>query len=181
MRKLILVIFAFLVYTNALNAQENTFYNRDIGVGMGVNYGGFGTSVAYAFTPYISIEGNLGYNLLDIVGGGALNIHLVPKNNKKFYCLTLKGMYGYNAGIITSKEIELTGNSGKSFYGISFGLINEFRFGSKKDIGINIGIIIPIRSAKFTNSYNGFTESGYDLSTAFPVLLSIGLHVEDAR
>ncbi|MBU8892347.1 MAG: hypothetical protein KOO66_06180 [Bacteroidales bacterium] len=172
MRKLILVILTFLIYTNTLNAQENTFNNIDLGLGTGINYGGFGMSLTYVFTPILSIEGHCGYNFVDIVGGGALNIHLVPKNKTKFYSLTWKSMYGYNA-IMKNEHGKL-----ESFYGVNFGLINEFRFGSKKKNGINIGIIVPLRSEDFKNTYEDMVDSGHEMSDGSPVLISIGFHIE---
>ena len=182
MRKLILIIVAFVIYTNTLKAQDSTLNYVDTGLGMGLNYGGFGCSIAFAITPYMSIEGNCGFNLLDLVGGGALNIYIIPKNNTKFYSLAIKGMYGYNAALIrTYNNFGMESRAGESFYGFSFGLINEFRFGRKKSNGINIGIIRPLRTEEFDKSYNDMVDSGYEMTSTYPILVSIGFHVEFKR
>ncbi len=84
--------------------------------------------------------------------------------------------------LIGNNDIKFTGNWGETFYGFSFGLFNEFRFGHKRKNGINLGIILPIRSEEFNKRYDELVESEYyEVSTVFPVLVSIGFHVEFKR
>ena len=174
MKKIILIVFIAFLFTGLLKAQDRTFNHFDIGVGMGINYGGFGWSVAFAPIPFVSIEGNCGYNMVEPVGGGAINVYIIPKDNAKTYSMAVKSMYGYNAVLLTvDGDME-----SKSFYGLSFGLSNELRFGSRKRSGINLDLIIPIRSSDVGDYYDELVDYGYEMSSLFPVAISIGYHFE---
>jgi len=169
----IILLFALLL-TVGLKAQNDTYKHLDFGIGRGLNYGGFGMSLAFAPAQIVSIEGNMGYNLSKAVMGGALNIHLIPKNLSKTYGLAIKTMYGYNAVLIT-----LDGDKDdRTFYGLSFGLSNELRFGSRKRSGINIDLIIPVRSDAVEEYHNELVDYGYDMSELAPIAFSIGYHIE---
>jgi len=169
----IILLFALFI-SIGVKAQNDTYKHLDFGLGMGLNYGGFGMSLAFAPAPIVSIEGNMGYNLSKAVMGGALNIHVVPKNLSKTYGLAIKTMYGYNAVLIT----ENGGMDDKTFYGLSFGLSNELRFGSRKRSGINIDLIVPIRSDEVEEYRNELIDYGYDMGVLTPITISIGYHIE---
>lgn len=174
MKKRILVLFNALLFTGILNAQNSTFNHFDFGVGMGANYGGFGFSMAFAPVPIVSIEGCFGYNLADPNVGGAINLHIIPKDNTKTYGLALKSMYGYNAVLVTT----FGDMDSKSFYGLSFGLSNELRFGSSKKSGINVDLLIPLRSGEVDKYYDELIDYGYEMTPLLPFSISIGYHIE---
>lgn len=173
MKKLILVLFTTLLFTGLLKAQDRTFYHFDIATGIGINYGGLGYSIAFAPIPYVSIEGNFGYNLVEPVLGAAINVYVIPKNNTKTYSLAVKTIYGYNAAVIVED-----GDLSKSFNGLSFGLSNEIRFGSRKKFGMNLDLIIPLRSSAVGEYFDELAASGYETTDLFPIAISLGLHFE---
>ncbi len=174
MKRIILVLFTALLFTGVLKAQDRTFNKFDIGMGMGINYGGLGYTMAFAPIPYISIEGSFGYNLVEPVVGGAINVYVIPKDNTKLYSLAVKSMYGYNAAILVADgDLE-----SKSFYGFSFGLSNEIRFGKRKRIGINLDLIIPLRSNEVDEYCDELAASGYETADLFPIGMSLGFHFE---
>lgn len=174
MRKLILVLCTALLCTGLLKAQDRTFNHFDIGMGMGINYGGLGWSFAYAPIPFVSIEGNFGYNIVEPVAGGAINVYIIPKDNTKTYSLAVKSIYGYNAVLkVVGGDLE-----SKSFYGLSFGLSNEIRFGSRKRSGINLDLIVPIRSSEVGEYYDELVDYGYEMTELFPIAMSLGYHFE---
>jgi len=174
MRIITIILLFTLSISVGVKAQNDTYKHLDFGIGRGLNYGGFGMSLAFAPAPIISIEGNVGYNLSKAVMGGALNIHVIPKNLSKTYSLAIKSMYGYNAVLIT-----IDGDKDdRTFYGLSFGLSNELRFGSRKRSGINVDLIIPIRSDAVDEYRNELIDYGYDMSGLAPITISIGYHIE---
>ncbi|MFC2152066.1 hypothetical protein ACFLSE_06010 [Bacteroidota bacterium] len=173
MRKFTLALLVILFATH-LNAQEKSFNNFDFGAGMGLNYGGFGFNLSVAPIPFISLEGFLGYNFLEPNVGGAVNIHVIPKNNTKTYNLALKSMYGYNTVLIT-----LDGDmDSKTFYGLSFGISNKLRFGSRKRSGLDLDLLIPIRSKEATDYYDELVDNDYEMTPLSPIAISIGYHFE---
>ena len=88
--------------------------------------------------------------------------------------MAVKTMYGYNAAINVSNG----GLESKSFYGLSFGLSNELRFGSRKKSGINLDVIIPIRSSDVDDYINELEDAGYGVTALLPIGISIGYHFE---
>ena len=56
-----LLIFVILVSAFHANAQERS--KASIGFGMGIDFGGFGTRIAYSPAKWVDIFGAVGYNL----------------------------------------------------------------------------------------------------------------------
>ena len=174
------IIIALLSFSFVLRIEAQEEPKFDTGIGVGLDYGGIGANVNFILSENITIEGFCGYNLLDIAGGGAVNIYLLPKESSRIYRLAVKTMYGYNAIINQSydADINFSYNHAKIFYGFTFGLVNEFRFGKRKDNGFNIGILVPIRTKEFYTDFKDLEDSGYEVSKPWPVLFSIGYRVE---
>lgn len=172
MRKVILVVFIFLVSTYYLSAQdeEKTFYSSDFGAGIGLNYGGVGFNLTKAPIKYLSFGGHAGYNISRVTYGGEINLYLVPKNFYKVYGLALKAMYGYN----TVYVVQGSNGSDKTFYGFNFGISNELRFGLSKKHGFNIDLILPMRSDEAID-YSDKFETNTSLTS---ITISIGYHRE---
>ncbi|MDA3953360.1 MAG: hypothetical protein PF485_06920 [Bacteroidales bacterium] len=174
MRNFVVALLVVMLSTGVLSAQDKSFNHFDIGVGMGLNYGGFGWSVAYAPIPFLSIEGNVGYNIVEPVGGAAINVYILPKNNTKLYSMAVKTMYGYNAAFI----VDGGSFESKSFYGLSVGISNELRFGSRKRSGVNLDLLVPIRSSDVEDYYDTLSDNGYETAALTPITISIGYHFE---
>lgn len=150
-RLLILFLSAFIFQFTF--AQDD--YLMDIGIGVGLNYGGFGTNISLSPDPHISGDFILGYNLDKVVAGGGLSINFMPK---ALYNPCIRGFYAYNApGYIKN-------------YGFNLALGNEFKFGAKKRHGFCIDIVFPFRT-KIAKEYNSD-------SSLSPVTLSLAYQVQ---
>jgi hypothetical protein len=176
MKKSILLVFAISAILN-LQAQDVKKHHVDIGAGFGLDYGGIGFKFAYSPIPYLSIFTGLGY----AIAGPGYNVGLVynilPKTTKYFYRPNIRTMYGYNTAIMV---IGVSGHN-KVYYGPSFGLGNEFRFGRNKRTGIDLDINFPIRDPQVkddVDEINATHTLTTKLNYPLPIQISLGFHLE---
>jgi hypothetical protein len=125
-------------------ADQISIFN--LGLGMGLDYGGFGTRVtAFPKSTYGFFSG-VGYNVAGIGfnGGG-----IVRMPNSRF-CPYFIGMYGYNAVLIVQNNLNLS----KAYYGPTFGLGVEMRNPDLNSFA-SVDLLVPIRSDEFENKAKG--------------------------
>ena len=146
---------------------DNSF---NFGLGLGIDYGGFGTRFTVLPDKHVMLFIALGYNLNDLgvnAGGGYL---ITP--DKKF-CPYFIGMYGYNAVIV----IENASRYNKTYYGPSFGFGMEFikRFGNNF---WNIELLAPLRSTHYEDDLRNIKNNPQIRldSEPPPFAFSVGYH-----
>ncbi len=169
MNKLVFLILFVLAFPLVLSGQ---FMDKtNIGLGAGLDYGGFGGRLTYSVSPKIGVFGCLGYNL-DGLGynvGGEFREKISER-----YTLSLKGMYGYNAVLIVD------GPQGKvktTYYGPSIGI--SFNKKSKRNENFwSSGFILPFRSKTLYNAMDDLKLAGYTFNFLFPVTFSVGYHIQ---
>ncbi len=174
MKKKILIISIGLLLSGTLFSQDYEKHHFDFGIGAGLNYGGFGFSVSIAPIPFVSIDGHFGFNMVQAVYGGGLSVYLRGKTTKNTWRPSIKGFYGYNAvyKVINLRSLD------KTYYGVNIGFGNEFRFGSSKRHGLNVDLIVPIRTEDAKDYYD-YIESRTDyISPLMPIGISFGYHFE---
>jgi hypothetical protein len=139
----------------------------NLGLGAGIDYGGFGVRCTYLPDPHLGIfaaGGNaiagFGYNI------GAM-FRLQPE---KRLVPTISGMYGYNATLL----VKNASNLNQVFYGPSGGLGVIYK--SANDIGYwHFELLLPFRSTDFDKTLNSSRLSFY--TKPLPVLFSLGYHL----
>ena len=168
MRKGILIF--FLLVSNFLQAQDKDLGFKkefDIGLGFGIDYGGIGIRGTILPIEHLGLFAGVGYNLNSIgfnVGG---QWHF-PKKRHDFF---LTGMYGYNAVIIVSGEI----NDKDTYYGFSAGV--EYQLKMKKNSNFwNFELLVPLRNSNYEEDLEALETIGSDLMKPLPVAISIGFH-----
>ncbi len=151
-------------------AQENSTPSKvNLGLGMGLDYGGFGGRISFVPTKNFALFGGFGYNLLGLgynVGG---TYRILPD---KRICPTISAMYGYNAVIKISGASELD----KTYYGPSFSLGIEFRPQNKGYW--NVELIVPVRSKDYQDDMDAIKDNpSIELkSEPLPIAISVGYH-----
>ena len=173
-RKRIITMISFLLLSIISSAQESTNHHFDVGLGYGLNYGCFGLRTAYLPISYFSIEGFIGTNREEFVGGFGSSIYPIPKYYKNKYRPAIRAFYGYNAMYVISEDPTLN----KTFFGINFAFGNEFLLVADKPYKLNIDIIIPIRTSEAVDYLDILKDKGYYFINLFPIGLSVGLHFE---
>ena len=168
------IIFSLLLLPMILSAQEKPNKHFDIGAGFGLNYGCFGLRAAYLPISYFSLEGFIGYNREEPVGGFGTSLYPIPKFYKNKYRPAIRAFYGYNAMYVISDDPALN----KTFFGMNFVLGNEFLLLANKNYKINIDLILPIRTSESVDYLDILKDKGYYFKDLFPIALSFGLHYE---
>jgi len=139
----------------------------NIGIGIGMDYGGIGMRGTFVPVKRLGLFVSAGYNLNSVgVNTGAQL--LFPKNRHAFY---LTAMYGYNAVIIALEPVEQKA----TYYGITAGAGFLFKVGSKGNFW-NFELLVPFRNSNFYDDFDTLERVGIDLTEPLPLAFSVGYH-----
>lgn len=141
------------------------------GIGIGLDYGGFGLRVTSLSTKHLSIFAGVGYNSLNMgINLGGM-IRFLPS---RMFCPTFIGMYGYNAMIIITGDK----NINETYYGPSFGAGFELRSKKLKNY-LSLGLIIPVRSQNYEDDMNAIRRDPNATITKEPAdaIITLGYHI----
>ena len=171
-----LLVFIFSISTTfAQNVLENAEAEKpassmNLGIGLGLDYGGIGTKWAFCPSKSVSLFAGLGYNFKGL--GYNFGIGLRPKSEKKVVPY-FTAMYGYNAVIVIKGLSELN----KTYYGPTFGFGLEFN-SKRNDNFWNLGLYIPIRSKEFKDDMDDLNNNSMiQINDLWPVTLSFGYNI----
>lgn len=171
-----------LLLTIQLHAQEivkpaSRIDKTTMGLGIGLDYGGFGMNFTTSLHKNIALFGGVGYNLIGLGYNGGIKARYISDKNTARISPFILGMYGVNTAVIISNATEFN----KSFRGITFGLGIDFNFKPRKNGYWSIALLMPQRSSKyddyisFLKSYYGFTftnqPSDIGLSLGYKIIL----------
>ncbi|MES2479535.1 MAG: hypothetical protein V4561_10630 [Bacteroidota bacterium] len=113
-----------------------------LGLGMGLDYGGFGACLTIYPQKNIGLFGGLGYALTGVGYNAGIKARLLFNKKKPNVSLFVLGMYGYN----TVFKIKGLSKLNKTFYGPSVGVGLETAVRPNK-VGVwSFAIIVPLRS-----------------------------------
>lgn len=172
--KQFIMILALLCQILSVNGQEQPLpvkspSNKNIGLGIGLDYGGFGGRLTFLPTERLAVFAALGYNLIGLGFNGGAYYRISPQ---KKICPFIGAMYGYNG------SIKVTGNISfkKAYYGPSFAIGTELWSWMKSGY-FNLELILPIRSSEYHSDYDGFIDQGVEFKVpSIPVAFSLGYH-----
>jgi hypothetical protein len=166
MKKIGFVIFVISLMTCPVQAQTQTKFNA--GIGIGLDYGGFGARLAYLPEKHFALFGGLGYNLNSVGYNAGANIRLTPDKRVVPY---LTGMYGYNAVMIVTGALEKK----TTYYGPSAGAGIEIPSRGGRSFW-NIELLAPFRPSAYQDDIDDLKTSGAKVTEALPVAICIGYH-----
>lgn len=167
-----ILIIPLLLITSLLFAQHDTTYSKpqvNIGLGAGLDYGGFGIRATVKPINRFGLFGAGGYNL-DGVGFNLGAQYYFNLGSQSFY---LTGMYGYNGVIIVTGDIE----DKATYYGVSAGLGYQFVFKHARGSTIHFELLLPFRSQAFEDDLDTLKALGAEVRDALPIAISIGYHI----
>jgi hypothetical protein len=147
MRKFLLLFPGFLLLQiTATKAQKDslktgTENSVNLGIGLGIDYGGFGFRLNVVPERAGFLFLGLGYNTLSAGINAGAGYLFAPK---KKVCPYADVMYGYNAVIV----IENASRYDRTYYGITFGIGIELHNKSNRNFW-NLGLLFPIRSTEY--------------------------------
>lgn len=163
-------IILLLVSGLSLQAQDiekNASYEFNIGMGLGMDYGGIGLRGTFLPVERLGLFASLGYNLntAGVNAGAQLRF---PKRRHAFF---LTAMYGYNAVLIVTGDIE----DKATYYGITAGAGYQLKVGSKGNFW-NFGILVPFRNSNFHDDLDALDSIGATMTEPLPIAISVGFH-----
>ena len=169
---LILIICAieFDLHCQDFSLEEPIFPKYNIGIGGGIDYGGFGGRISLLTSPRLEFFAALGYNLLGLGLNGGVDFRISPMSR---ICPYFGVMYGYNAVIkVTGAEMY-----NQIYYGPSWNLGLEFHSRSNNNF-FNLEFILPIRSSEYHDDIKNLKNNPNIIfsNEPLPIAISIGYH-----
>lgn len=153
-----------------LPSEEEEISYVNIGVGLGLSYGGIGARLSAFPIEHFGVFGAVGFNLHKAgynVGG---IVRVLPK---KMFCPVNMGMYGYNGVIVVAGVDQYN----KTYYGPSFGGGTEIRF--KNNTYLNVELLIPVRSKAWYDDVDALMNNpSIEITEPLPITFSIGYHTK---
>jgi hypothetical protein len=176
------IIGLLLFVTTLMHAQNQTQQNPfqintpvdqfAIGIGGGLDYGGFGGNLTYYPVKSLGLFGGAGYALAGVGFNAGLKFRYIPEKPDARVRPFALAMYGYNAAIAVLNASQYN----KLFYGPTLGAGIDL-LGKRQKRGYwSLGVLLPIRSAE-VNEYIVDLENnhGVDFSSPlFPVAVTVG-------
>jgi hypothetical protein len=161
------IVTSMLILCIASNAigQDSKF---NIGAGAGLDYGGFGTRIGFMPSERVGIFAGLGYNLDGLGYNVGAQFHFPSEKRVSWY---ITGMYGYNAVLVVTGDIEKE----KTYYGPSAGAGIQMKSRSEKGFW-NFELLFPFRDSEFQDDIDALDDLGADVTEPLPIAFSIGYH-----
>jgi hypothetical protein len=140
----------------------------NIGVGFGLDYGGFGTRIGFMPHERIGIFAGLGYNLDGLGYNVGAQFHFPSEKLVSWY---LTGMYGYNTVLVVTGDIEKE----KTYYGPSAGVGVQLKTRNERSFW-NFELLVPFRDSEFQDDIDALDNLGADVTEPLPIAFSVGYH-----
>ncbi len=181
MRNLTLIGFILLM-TAHLNAQsknqQKPFQASSpvdqlaIGVGAGLDYGGFGGNLTFYPIKGLGLFGGVGYALAGVGFNTGVKYRYIPKKPDARVRPFALAMYGYNAAVAVLNA----SHHNKLFYGPTLGAGIDLLGQAQKRGYWSFGVFVPIRKPEVKEYIEDLENNfGADFTNSlFPVTVSIG-------
>jgi hypothetical protein len=166
---LLILIFPILPGSSQYDKPIRKKHSGDIGIGAGIDYGGFGIQINQVLGPVCFI-GGYGYNKVYFLPFGGIKYYLPFNIYENYFAPYLKVIYGYNSVIIIKYGPK------DFYYGFTPGIGTNIRFGKRKSYGFNLDLNIPIRTKKYKKDFETYRLLYGNIKQSFlPILISLGV------
>jgi len=148
---------------------ENEFSKFSLGLGAGLDFGGFGARITVSPAKSVGLFAGLGYNLVGFGFNGGARFRLIPDKRVN---PTFLAMYGYN-GVIKVIDKEQYDDS---YNGVSIGAGIQLNSKNKPNYW-SFELLLPFRSQEFHDDLDRVKMDPYvEISDPLPVAISVGYH-----
>ena len=164
-------VFGFLINANCQeqSVPEKPPAKMNVGLGFGLDYGGFGGRFTFLPTDRIALFGAVGWNVIGLGFNGGVNFRISPQKKISPF---IGAMYGYNGAIKVTGSIDFK----EVYYGPSFSFGTEIWSFLKYDY-FNIELILPLRPSEYKTDYDELKDMGVEFKVpSIPVAFSLGYH-----
>jgi hypothetical protein len=172
MKKILAAIFLLsAINSHAQYEWEEEEFKANLGLGMGISYGGFGARLSVLPVQHVALFAAGGYNLDGFGYNLGAEIRLLPG---KRVVPTLMAMYGYN-GVIVVKGAE---QYNKTYYGPTIGAGMEIHSGNGQNF-FTIELLVPFRPQEFHDALQELKNNpSIEITGPWPVAFSFGYHMK---
>lgn len=178
MKKMLLSIICCLVLIPANVKAQDTLQisvsadKFSVGLGGGLDYGGFGANLLICPAKNIGLFAGAGYAFAGLGFNGGIKLRIVPSAPNKKVSPYFLAMYGYNAAIAVSGASEYN----KMFYGATIGAGIDLRARPESRGYWSVALLLPFRSPDVSDYMDELTNShGVEFKNdLLPVGFSIG-------
>ncbi len=164
MKKILLAVFSFFMFLSTTYSQ-----NSSIGIGMGLEYGGFGVNGTFISESGFGGFFGAGYIIAGIGINAGIQYSFNPDNKTHPF---LMAMYGYNAAIVVKNAFTNSNEFSEIYYGPSFG--GGVNIKNKKNNIWRISLSIPVRTSEFQDDMDDLKNSGVSFNEALPIAIGVG-------
>ena len=143
-----------------------------LGLGIGLDYGGFGANLVFYPSTHFGLFIGGGYALNGLGVNGGVKYRFISSRPTARINPFLVAMYGYNTAIIVKDATEYN----KTFYGATVGIGIDLRQKPYRRGYWTFAILVPIRGSE-VNDYIDHLESSHGIkfeNALMPIGLSIG-------
>jgi hypothetical protein len=145
----ILAFLSVLFLTIQSNAQDSISIPiridvTTIGIGGGLDYGGFGGNILICPTKNVGFFAGAGYAFAGFGINAGVKFRFVPNKPTTRYSPFALIMYGYNAAIAVTNATQYS----KIFYGPSIGVGFDYRSNLQAKGYWSVALLLPIRSSE---------------------------------
>jgi hypothetical protein len=143
--------------------------SMNFGLGVGIDYGGFGGRFTLMPAKKFGIFIATGYNTAEAGFNGGMTYKFKPE---KRVAPTFSAMYGYN-GVIVVKGGDA---ESKTYYGPSCAIGIEMKQRRNRKNYWNFELVLPIRPKEFNDDIDALEDAGYSITKPLPIAFSVGFH-----
>lgn len=176
MKKTLLVLVCAILLALNLNAQNfrevpAPSSQTSLGIGIGLDYGGYGTNMLVYPAKNVGVFGGIGYALIGVGVNAGVKLRIPSK--KHYTDPYFLAMYGYNSAI----KVKGASQFNKFYYGPSFGFGLDFRTKQSQKGFWTMALIVPVRKSEVDDYMDYLKGLGADFKNGLsPVMLSFGYH-----
>ena len=134
-----------------------------LGIGIGMDHGGFGLNLAVYPEKHIGIFLGAGYAVIGPGFNGGIKLRIFSNRSTPYASV----MYGYNAVIAVQNASQYN----KMFYGVTFGFGMDIRANPEKKSYFSLGLLVPIRGKEVQAYMDDLKKNhGVDFKGGLPAI-----------
>lgn len=157
-------------YDENYEFPESTNLKANLGLGLGLDYGGIGGKLSILPAPNFAISAGFGWNINGLGWNAGLSYLFLPEKKVNPFATF---MYGYNAVIV----VEGLDRENKTYYGPTIG--GGIQLTTKRENFWSFGLMIPFRSAEYRDHIKRLDNNpDIELTPPLPFAISVGYHLQ---
>jgi hypothetical protein len=155
-------------YDENYEFKDTKTVSLNIGIGLGLDYGGIGGKIAVLPSPHVAVFGGLGYNLNGLGYNVGVAGRFLPEAKA---CPYVAVMYGYNAVVV----VDGMDSENKTYYGATAAAGVELKTRNGKFW--NFGLVLPFRSSEYHDQVDRLmNDPNIEMTEPLPIGFTVGYH-----